>query len=60
MWPTEEMRERVVARIPLARFGTETEIANACAYLASDYAAYVTGDVLSVDGGAWLEQGMFR
>jgi NAD(P)-dependent dehydrogenase (short-subunit alcohol dehydrogenase family) len=60
LWPTEEMRERVVARIPLARFGTETEIANACAYLASDYAAYVTGDVLSVDGGAWLEQGMFR
>jgi NAD(P)-dependent dehydrogenase (short-subunit alcohol dehydrogenase family) len=60
LWPTEEMRERVVSRIPLARFGTETEIANACAYLASDYAAYVTGDVLSVDGGAWLERGMFR
>jgi NAD(P)-dependent dehydrogenase (short-subunit alcohol dehydrogenase family) len=60
LWPTEEMRERVVSRIPLARFGTETEIANACAYLASDYAAFVTGDVLSVDGGAWLEQGMFR
>jgi NAD(P)-dependent dehydrogenase (short-subunit alcohol dehydrogenase family) len=60
LWPTEEMRERVVARIPLARFGTEREIANACAYLASDYAAYVTGNVLSVDGGAWLEQGMFR
>jgi NAD(P)-dependent dehydrogenase (short-subunit alcohol dehydrogenase family) len=60
LWPTEEMRERVVSRIPLARFGTETEIANACAYLASDYAAFVTGDVLSVDGGAWLERGMFR
>jgi NAD(P)-dependent dehydrogenase (short-subunit alcohol dehydrogenase family) len=45
---------------PLAGFGTEAEIANACAYLVSDYAAYVTGDVLAVDGGAWLEQGMFR
>jgi NAD(P)-dependent dehydrogenase (short-subunit alcohol dehydrogenase family) len=60
LWPTEEMRERIVARIPLARFGTETDVANACAYLVSDYSSYVTGDVLTVDGGAWLEQGMFR
>jgi NAD(P)-dependent dehydrogenase (short-subunit alcohol dehydrogenase family) len=60
LWPTEEIRERILARIPLARLGTEAEIANACAYLVSDYAAYVTGDVLAVDGGAWLEQGMFR
>jgi NAD(P)-dependent dehydrogenase (short-subunit alcohol dehydrogenase family) len=60
LWPTEEMRERIVARIPLARFGTETDVANACAYLVSDYSGYVTGDVLTVDGGAWLEQGMFR
>jgi NAD(P)-dependent dehydrogenase (short-subunit alcohol dehydrogenase family) len=60
LWPTEEMRGRIVARIPLARFGTETDVANACAYLVSDYSNYVTGDVLTVDGGAWLEQGMFR
>ncbi len=60
LWPTEEMRERIVARLPLARFGTETDVANACTYLVSDYSGYVTGDVLTVDGGAWLEQGMFR
>jgi NAD(P)-dependent dehydrogenase (short-subunit alcohol dehydrogenase family) len=60
LWPTEEIRERILRRIPLARFGTETDVANACAYLVSDYASFVTGDVLSVDGGAWLEQGMFR
>jgi NAD(P)-dependent dehydrogenase (short-subunit alcohol dehydrogenase family) len=59
LWPTEEIRERVLRRIPLHRFGTEQEIAHACSYLVSDYAAYVTGDVLSIDGGAWLEQGMF-
>jgi NAD(P)-dependent dehydrogenase (short-subunit alcohol dehydrogenase family) len=59
LWPTNEMRERVLRRIPLGRFGTEKEIAQACAYLVSDFAAYVTGDVLTVDGGAWLEQGMF-
>ena len=59
LWPTDEIRERLLRRIPLGRFGTEEEIAHACAYLVSDYAAYVTGDVLTVDGGAWLEQGMF-
>jgi NAD(P)-dependent dehydrogenase (short-subunit alcohol dehydrogenase family) len=60
LWPTDEMREQVLRRIPLGRFGTEEEIAHACAYLVSDFAAYVTGDVLTVDGGAWLEHGMFR
>jgi NAD(P)-dependent dehydrogenase (short-subunit alcohol dehydrogenase family) len=60
LWPTEEMREQLLRRIPLRRFGKEEEIAHACAFLVSDYAAYVTGDVLTVDGGAWLDQGMFR
>jgi NAD(P)-dependent dehydrogenase (short-subunit alcohol dehydrogenase family) len=60
LWPTEEMRQRLLHRIPLGRFGTEEEIAHACAYLVSDFAAFITGDVLTVDGGAWLERGMFR
>src|SRR5436305_7287685 len=59
LWPTEEMREQLLRRIPLGRFGGEEEIAHACAYLVSDFAGYVTGDVLTVDGGAWLERGMF-
>ncbi len=37
--------------IPLNRYGTETEIADAIVYLCSDKASYVTGQVLSVDGG---------
>lgn len=60
LWPTEEMQDYVLRRIPLRRFGREEEVANACAYLVSDYAGYVTGDVLTIDGGAWLEGGMFR
>ncbi len=60
LWPTDEIREHLLERIPLRRFGTPEEVAHACAYLVSDYASYVTGDVLTVDGGAWLEQGMFR
>ena len=44
--------------MPLGRFGRE-EIANACAYLVSGYSAYMTGEVLTIDGGAWLETGLF-
>jgi NAD(P)-dependent dehydrogenase (short-subunit alcohol dehydrogenase family) len=60
LWPTEELREQLLRRIPLGRFGREDEVAHACAYLVSDFAGYVTGDVLTLDGGAWLEQGMFK
>jgi NAD(P)-dependent dehydrogenase (short-subunit alcohol dehydrogenase family) len=60
LWPTEELREQLLRRIPLRRFGREDEVAHACAYLVSDFAGYVTGDVLTLDGGAWLEQGMFK
>jgi NAD(P)-dependent dehydrogenase (short-subunit alcohol dehydrogenase family) len=60
LWPTEEIRDELLRRVPLGRFGTPEEIAHACAYLVSDYAGYVTGEVLTLDGGAWLEQGMFR
>jgi len=59
LWPTEEIREHLLSRIPLGRFGSEQEVAHACAFLVSDYAGYVTGDVLTIDGGAWLEKGMF-
>jgi 3-oxoacyl-[acyl-carrier protein] reductase len=47
----DEMREAVLGMIPLGRRGQAEEIAKAVAYLASDDAAYVTGQVLSVDGG---------
>ncbi|MEX2181174.1 MAG: 3-oxoacyl-[acyl-carrier-protein] reductase [Gemmatimonadaceae bacterium] len=39
------------AQIPLDRFGTPGDVASAVAFLASDHAAYITGQVLTVDGG---------
>jgi 3-oxoacyl-[acyl-carrier protein] reductase len=45
------VREAVLPSIALGRFGTPQEIASAVGYLASDDAAYVTGQVLVVDGG---------
>ena len=46
-----EVRQAVLPSIALGRFGTPPEIASAVGYLASDDAAYVTGQVLVVDGG---------
>ena len=45
------VREEAAKMIPVRRFGTAGEIAHAAAFLASDEAAYVTGQVLVVDGG---------
>lgn len=44
-------RQAYLVRIPLNRYGTPEDIANAALYLASDLSAYVTGQVLAVDGG---------
>ena len=48
---TPENRKRFLAGIPLGRFSTPQDIANACLYLASDEADFVTGVCLEVDGG---------
>jgi 3-oxoacyl-[acyl-carrier protein] reductase len=48
---TPENRAKFVATIPLGRMSEPSDIANACLYLASDEAHFVTGVVLEVDGG---------
>ena len=47
----QNLQDEITARTPLGRFGTTEEIANAVAFLASDEAGYITGQVLAVDGG---------
>jgi len=47
----EEPRDRLLAQIPAARFGTPENVAGCVAFLASDEAAYVTGQSLHVNGG---------
>lgn len=42
-------------RIPLGRLGKLEELANLAAYLVSDYASYINGDVITIDGGEWLK-----
>jgi 3-oxoacyl-[acyl-carrier protein] reductase len=47
----EQQKEGILSRIPAARLGTGEEVAAACVYLASDEAAYVTGQTMHVNGG---------
>ncbi len=47
----DALKDEIVARTPLGRFGEAEEIAAAVAFLASDEAAFITGQVLAVDGG---------
>lgn len=58
LWPSEELEERVRRSIPLERFASREEVAEACAWLVSDAASYVTGECLTIDGGAWLGRGI--
>jgi len=41
-------------RIPLGRYGEHAELSNLAAFLLSDFAAYITGACVTIDGGAWL------
>ena len=43
-----------LTRIPAGRFGHHQELANLAAYLLSDYAAYINGEVVVIDGGEWI------
>jgi len=49
-----EIKERMLAAIPLKRFGKPEDVAAAVRFLASDEAAYITGHVLSVNGGMYM------
>jgi 3-oxoacyl-[acyl-carrier protein] reductase len=50
----QEVKDRMMAMIPLKRFGQAKDIANAVKFLASEDAAYITGAVLRVNGGMYM------
>ena len=48
---SEELRSQVLARVPMGRLGTPEDVAGLVAFLCSDEAGYITGQVIRVDGG---------
>ncbi|MFB9329029.1 SDR family oxidoreductase [Paenibacillus aurantiacus] len=53
--PTPELSAKLVNRVPLGRVGDKEELTNLAAYLISDYASFVNGEVVTIDGGEWLK-----
>jgi 3-oxoacyl-[acyl-carrier protein] reductase len=51
---SDEIKNGLLASIPLARLGQATEIAHAVSFLASDGAAYITGETLHINGGLFM------
>jgi len=47
----EDIKKKMLEAIPLARLGTPQDVANVCLFLASDESSYITGQVITIDGG---------
>jgi NAD(P)-dependent dehydrogenase (short-subunit alcohol dehydrogenase family) len=59
LWSTPEAVERITKMVPLGRWGTPEEVADAVVFLAAPQSGFITGEVLTVDGGARLGGGTF-
>jgi len=51
---TDDQKTAIMAQIPLARYGTDADIASAVTFLASEGAGYITGHTLDVNGGMYM------
>jgi NAD(P)-dependent dehydrogenase (short-subunit alcohol dehydrogenase family) len=54
LFPDPKLADKLIKRIPLKRTGEHHELANLAVYMASEGSGYMTGEVVTIDGGEWL------
>jgi NAD(P)-dependent dehydrogenase (short-subunit alcohol dehydrogenase family) len=59
LWSTPDEVDRITRTVPLRRWGTPVEVADAVAFLAAPQSGFITGEILTIDGGARLGAGTF-
>jgi len=59
LWDSPEAVQRITDMVPLRRWGKPEEIADSVAFLVSPGAGFITGEILTIDGGAWLSRGTY-
>jgi NAD(P)-dependent dehydrogenase (short-subunit alcohol dehydrogenase family) len=59
LWNSPEAVKRITDTVPLRRWGKPSDVADAVAFLVSEHAGFITGEILTVDGGAWIGKGTF-
>ena len=60
LWSTPDAVQRITNGIPLKRWGKPSDVSDAVAFLVSEHAGFITGEILTIDGGAWLGRGPFQ
>lgn len=55
LMPSPDMADAWTQRVPLGRTGDHAELANLASFLISDYAGFINGEVVTIDGGEWLQ-----
>jgi len=56
LWESDEAAKRTLASVPLGRLGQPEEIAELASFIMSEKAAYMNGEIVTLDGGQWLNQ----
>lgn len=59
LWSSQDAVDRISAMIPNHTWGTPEQIADAVVFLAAPQTAFITGEILTIDGGKWLNRGTF-
>jgi NAD(P)-dependent dehydrogenase (short-subunit alcohol dehydrogenase family) len=59
LWNSPEAVERITAMIPGRKWGTPDQVADAVVFLAAPQSSFISGEILTIDGGTWVNRGTF-